>query len=174
MPSNKASGADNQQERLKIANWIVGFVDGEGCFTVSIFKNEKARRKLKWQVFPEFVVSQSAKNLEVLKIFKEFFGCGLIVRNKRYDNHNEDMYRYCVRNLNDLKEKIIPFFDEYPLKTTKRYDFEIFKKIIALVDKKEHLKQDGLEKINNLRSLMNRKKKVAILSHPQRPYAGGS
>ena len=29
MPSDKASGADNQQERLKFIGWIVGFVDGK-------------------------------------------------------------------------------------------------------------------------------------------------
>gem|GEM_PF-3969977 len=26
---------DNQQERPEIAGWICGFVDGEGCFSVS-------------------------------------------------------------------------------------------------------------------------------------------
>lgn len=32
-------GADNQQERLKIASWIVGFTDGEGCFSIAVIKN---------------------------------------------------------------------------------------------------------------------------------------
>ena len=29
-------------------------------------------------------------------------------RKEDYDNHHEDMYKYCVRSLKDLKEKIIP------------------------------------------------------------------
>ncbi|TLY19397.1 MAG: hypothetical protein E6K66_11010, partial [Nitrospirae bacterium] len=33
--SDNPSGADNQQERLS-ADWVVGFVDGEGCFFVGI------------------------------------------------------------------------------------------------------------------------------------------
>ncbi len=37
MIGNNASGADNQQERPGIADWIVGFVDGEGTFSVSVF-----------------------------------------------------------------------------------------------------------------------------------------
>jgi hypothetical protein len=52
--SDNVTGADNQQGRLD-PMWIVGFVDGEGCFSVSIFKN--ATSKLGFQVFPEFVVT---------------------------------------------------------------------------------------------------------------------
>ena len=33
MGSDNPSGADNQQERLRSSTqWLVGFVDGEGCF----------------------------------------------------------------------------------------------------------------------------------------------
>lgn len=32
--------ADNQQERLD-AKWIIGFVDGEGCFYVGLNKQQK-------------------------------------------------------------------------------------------------------------------------------------
>ena len=53
--------ADNQQERLKTVGWIVGFVDGEGCFSVSIQRCRVV--KLGWQVFPEFVVTQGAKSI---------------------------------------------------------------------------------------------------------------
>ena len=55
-PSKNVSSADNQQERLKIENWILGFTDGEGCFSVSLLKNKTS--KLDWQVFPEFVITQ--------------------------------------------------------------------------------------------------------------------
>ena len=27
-------GADNQQERLMQLGWVIGFVDGEGCFSI--------------------------------------------------------------------------------------------------------------------------------------------
>ncbi len=45
MPSENVYGTDNQQERLKIIGWIVGFVDGEGCFSVSFIKNPTTRSK---------------------------------------------------------------------------------------------------------------------------------
>ena len=95
-------GADNQQERLKMACWISGFTDGEGSFVISVIKNPTTR--FKKQIFPEFVITQGAKSLFALKAIKEFFGCGSIVLNKRYDNHNEHLYRYCVRSIKELKE----------------------------------------------------------------------
>ena len=67
--SDNMLGADNQQERLRTVGWIVGFVDGEGCFSVTI---QKATTATGWQVFPEFVVTQSGKSLQALHDLKEF------------------------------------------------------------------------------------------------------
>src|SRR3989344_938080 len=134
--SKKVFGADNQQERIKIANWICGFVDGEGCFSVSIIKNKTTKSGI-----------------------KNFFECGNIFVNKRYDNHNEDLYRYCIRSLGDLSAKIIPFFESNKLRTYKNNDFLIFKEVILLMLNKKHLKKSGKNKILRLISKMNRKKK---------------
>src|SRR3989344_6275907 len=101
-------GADNQQERLETNGWVVGFVDGEGCFCVSLHKNPTT--KLGWQIMPEFVATQGEKSLLALKRLQSFFRCGHIFVNKRHDNHRENLYRFCVRSQIDLKEKIIPFF----------------------------------------------------------------
>ena len=157
MPGKKVSGADNQQERLKTAGWIMGFVDGEGCFTVSIFKNSKAQRKLGWQVFPEFVVSQGEKSLSTLKFFQDYFKCGFVIKNSRHDNHRDDMYKYCVRSQKDLREAIIPFFLENKLKSAKQKDFEIFVSILQLMAEGKHLNQTGLKQIAKLALTMNRK-----------------
>jgi len=47
--SENPSGADNQQERLS-AEWVVGFVDGEGCFFVGV--NRQPSMTIGWQVLP--------------------------------------------------------------------------------------------------------------------------
>ena len=146
----------NLQESQKITEWIVGFTDGEGCFSVSIFRNSTT--KLGWQVFPEFVIAQGEKSLSALHIFEEYFGCGKIYINKRYDNHHEHLYRYCVRTVADLDSKIIPFFREHELRTAKANDFALFSKIIALMQKREHLTIQGLIKIARIVEKMNRKK----------------
>ena len=159
--SFKEKMPDNQQERLKTIGWIVGYVDGEGCFSVSMIRNH--RTKYGWQVFPEFVITQGEKSLDSLKIVQNFFGCGRIFVNRRYDNHKENLCRYCVRPIKDLNEKIIPFFMENTLKTAKKKDFGIFTKIIGLMIKQEHFKLKGLKKIANLIQKMNRKKPSKFL-----------
>ena len=154
MPSNKASGADNQQERLKTIGWVAGFVDGEGCFTVSITSVRKG-----YQVFPEFVVTQSESSVRALEIIKDYFQCGQIYRNKRKDGRQEDLMKYCVRSIVDLRNKVIPFFEENKLVTYKCQDFLIFKKIVGLISRKLHLKNAGLVKIIHLMGMMNNRRK---------------
>ena len=155
MPGKKALRADNQQERLAIANWIVGFVDGEGSFLISLFRNKTT--KLGWQVFPEFVVTQGAKSLKTLEEVKNFFDCGKVFINRRYDNHHENIYRFCVRSIKDLREKVVPFFETYQLRTAKLKDFKKFTQVLSLMEKQIHLTMVGLEKIRDITLTMNRK-----------------
>jgi len=147
--------ADNQQGRLD-PWWIVGFVDGEGCFSISIFKNKTT--KLGSQVFPEFVVTQGAKSVVVLEMLQTYFGCGNIYVNRRADNHRENLYRFCVRSLDDISLKIVPFFDNYALLTSKQQDFLVFKEVIGLMKNRSHLTDVGLSKIRELASTSNRRK----------------
>ena len=156
LSGKNASNADNQQERLRMSSWIVGFVDGEGCFSVSIFKNKTS--KSGFQVMPEFVVTQGEESLSVLEEIKGFFQCGLIFINRRYDNHKENIYRFCVRSFKDLDEKIIPFFKQNQLKTQKIKDFELFCKVVEMMKSRQHLTTQGLESIRQLKN-------------PQRLYA---
>ena len=154
--SKNASRADNQQERLKIIGWIVGFTDGEGCFSVSIIKNKTT--KLGWQIFPEFVVTQGVKSLQALKMFHDYFGCGNIFVNKRRDNHNEHLCRFCIRSIKELHERIIPFFKKNPLLTAKWKDFQKFAEIIEMMISHKHLSNTGMQVIAKKIEQMNRKK----------------
>lgn len=153
--SSKEKMPDNQQERLKTIGWIVGYTDGEGCFSVSIIRNQKTRYG--WQVFPEFVITQGEKSLRSLKSVQDFFGCGRIFVNRRHDNHKENLCRYCVRSVKDLNGKIIPFFKENNLRTNKMNDFKLFEKIVGLMIKRSHYNLKGIRKIAELIQRMNRK-----------------
>ncbi|MBI3634224.1 MAG: LAGLIDADG family homing endonuclease, partial [Candidatus Yonathbacteria bacterium] len=92
-----------------------------------------------------------------------FFGCGSVVVNKRYDNHKEHIYRYCVRRLEDLQTKIIPFFEKNNLRTAKHNDFIFWKDIIIMMARKEHTDMNGLTKIAKLIEQMNRRKPSQFL-----------
>jgi hypothetical protein len=152
---------DNQQERLKTIGWIVGYVDGEGCFSVSIFRNKTT--KFGWQIFPEFVVAQELKSKKSLESIQKFFGCGKIFINRRHDNHREDLYRYCVRNRKDLTRKIIPFFQKNQLQTAKKKDFKRFSKIVNLMNENVHQRITGIKKIALLIEKMNSRKSSRFL-----------
>ena len=137
MSSDNVRGAENQQERLWTEGWIVGFVDGEGCFSSPIFRNRPMT--MRWQVQPQFVVVQSASSQKVLEDMARFFGCGRVYVNRRYDNHREDLFRYCVSRFADLRDVIVPFFQRNPLRTSKRQNFEKFAQVIGLMEQGRHL-----------------------------------
>ena len=130
------------------AQWIVGFVDGEGCFFVGI--NKHPDMTCGYQVLPEFTVVQHEKDIQILYALKKFFGCGVV-----RSNHGDRM-AYRVRDISHLGQIIIPFFERHSLKTKKNLDFMKFRKVIMLMYRKEHLTAQGIEKIKEIASIMNR------------------
>ena len=164
--SNKVTCADNQQERLIKIGWIIGFVDGEGCFSINFVKqpDRQEKRRLRkgyktgYQVTYDFTVVQGESSLKSLKKLKKYFKVGGIYVNRRNDNHKENLYRYCVRKKDDLKNVIIPFFQKYSLQTAKRKDFESFCKCMKIVDKGNHLTRKGVIQIAKITEKMNHRR----------------
>lgn len=58
--------------------FISGFIDGEGCFTVSIIK--RPERKLGWQVIITFQIGLSPKDKDLLNQIQGYFGVGKIYK----------------------------------------------------------------------------------------------
>ena len=135
------------------AQWIVGFVDGEGCFHVSINRNDSMT--LGYQVLPEFTVVQHERDVKVLHALKAFFNCG-VVRVNRKDKTSVRM-AYRVRNLQHLLDIVCPFFMKHQLKTQKHVEFRKFRRILMLMDQGAHLTEQGLEEIRDVVKQMNRK-----------------
>ncbi len=131
------------------AQWIVGFVDGEGCFHVSI--NPHPEMTAGAQVLPEFTVVQHERDAQVLYALKAFFDCGVVRRN------NGDRMAYRVRGHGHLSRNIVPFFEKHSLKTRKRVDFIKFREIVNMMSRGEHLTREGVERIRAIASRMNRK-----------------
>jgi LAGLIDADG endonuclease len=155
------SGADNQQERLRLEGWAAGFIDGEGCFCVNI--NRCSTLKLGWQVRPEFVVTQGERSIAALELLQEFFDCGAIYRNTRRDDHREDVFRWCVRRRHDLEERIVPFLEQVPLRTAKPEDLSRFCQVLTRMRSGAHLTVDGLAEIVRIVEQMNRRKPSSYL-----------
>lgn len=130
------------------AQWITGFVDGEGCFHVGI--NPHADMAAGFQVLPEFTVVQHERDVQVLHALKAYFGCGVV-----RVNHGDRM-AYRVRGIKHLLEHIVPFFVKHPLKTRKNVDFQKFRDVLLLIDAGAHLTADGIESIRSIARQMNR------------------
>lgn len=133
---------------MEFASYITGFTDGEGTFSVSF--NRRTKLKTGIEVRPSFSLSQHQRNVQILERIKEYFGCGAIRYSKR-----DKCYKYEVRAINDLIEHIIPHFQQYPLHTTKRADFERFAAICQSVASNKHLNRGSLSVIINDAYRMN-------------------
>ncbi len=160
--SDKPPGADDQQERLISIGWLLGFVDGEGCFSIGLTRQAGGANRVGyrtgWQVSHSFVVVQGARSLVALHQLREFFGVGAVYVNRRHDNHRDDLWHYVVSRRDDLREIIIPFFERYPLRTSKRDDFAKFKRCVDLCAIGHHLTAEGLAEIAAIMQTMNHQK----------------
>ena len=160
--SENPTSAGNQQERLIKRGWVIGFVDGEGCFSIGFIRQpDRINRKgyrTGYQVAHEFAVTQGAKSISCLHELHEFFGVGQVIVNNRYDNHKEHLYRYVVRKRKDLLKVVIPFFRQNPMHSSKQKDFEKFAQCVELIESGRHLTPLGLLEIVEIAQTMNRQK----------------
>ncbi len=161
MDSDNPSGADNQQERPGIEQWVVGFVDGEGCFSISVVRNSGCL--LGWQVQHEFSVTQAAPSRSALELLQQVFGCGRIIENRRSDNHRHPLLRFSVKRRSELITVVVPFFGQHPLRTAKQADFRAFASVLRMMEKGAHLTEDGVRRIAAVTEQMNRRARSRFL-----------
>jgi hypothetical protein len=142
------SDAGPRRSREFLSAYISGYVDGEGCFTVSI--SPRAKLVVGWEVRPSLSVSQNGDRAEVLHLVLSHFGCGSI----RPDRSDRTL-KWETRRLEDLLERVIPHFEAFPLLSGKRLDFERFARICRLMAAGSHRNRQGLMQIVELASEMN-------------------
>jgi hypothetical protein len=118
---------------------------------------------LGWQVQPRFVVVQGERSLPALELLATVLGCGQIYRNRRHDNHKEDLLSYQVFRRDDLRHRIVPFFEANPLVTAKWEDFLKFREILDMMERRLHLSVDGLRRIALVQQTMNQRKPSRFL-----------
>ncbi len=132
----------------ELAWYITGFVDGEGCFSISF--TERRKMKMRIEVRPSFAVGQNKRSLPALQKMQTYFGCGAIRFSKR-----DQTYKYETRSLTDIRKRIISHFQKYPLQTSKLDDFATFAWICDEIAAGKHLNRDGLTAIIDRAYTMN-------------------
>ena len=133
-------------------NWLAGFTDAEGCFFV-VHKKSQAS-KLGETVWLKFILTQHSRDENLLRIFIEIFECGKFIT-----KNTKEYGEFIVEKYSDIRDKIIPFFEKYPLYGFKKANYLDFKKVSELMQNKAHLTLEGLEKIKQIKSGMNKNRK---------------
>lgn len=80
-------------------NWITGFSDAEGCFTVIISK----RSDLRWRIIVSFEINLHSKDILILNQIKDYFGVGSVT-----NRPTRNLCVYRVTKPDDLIKVIIP------------------------------------------------------------------
>jgi hypothetical protein len=133
---------------VDLPSYISGYVDGEGCFTVSI--SPRPTLRVGWEVRPSLSVSQNGDRSQVLLEIQRYFGCGTI----RPDRSDHTL-KWETRRLSALCEVVIPHFVAYPMLSGKQRDFELFVDICERMARRAHCEPGGLSEIVRLANAMN-------------------
>ena len=72
-----------------------------------------------------------------------------------YDSVTREASLLQIKNNSDIINKIIPFFNQYPILGVKSLDFADFKKVAGLINNKEHLTESGFSEIIKIVEQMN-------------------
>ena len=129
---------NNLSEEEKFKLWLVGFTDGDGCF--SIVKSGETYRL-------QFSLSQSEYNLRLLYYVKKNLGYGSVSKSSKPSWGN---FRITDRKV--LNQVIFPIFDKYPLLTSKYFNYVRFKEAYYILENKELTTEMKNKKIEELRS----------------------
>ena len=130
---------ESKCKKLDINWWLVGFTDGDGCFNIYINNKNK-------KISFTFKLSQKTNNLQLLYFIKKYLGVGSIIIDQK-----NNMANYKITNKKILLEKIIPLFDNYPLKSSKLKTYILFKKSINITNNNLLSQQKKIDKILDLR-----------------------
>ena len=118
-------------DRVAFGHWLSGFVDGEGCFFISVPKCSKTG---KWRPRVQFIITLRADDFPVVARIRSFLQCGrAYVTHKRSVRNPNSVAVYYAAATADLVGRIIPHFEAHPLQSKKQRDFLVFKAALQLV-----------------------------------------
>lgn len=96
-----------------------------------------------------FNIAQHSREELLIKSLVEYLGCGIVYS-------YPDVITFNIFSLSDLRNKLVPFFEKYPIKGVKFLDYMDFLKAIKLMEDKAHLTSEGLDLIREIKLGMNK------------------
>lgn len=150
----RKKGKDSLDYNNLPGDYVAGFIDGEGCFTIVISKHRT--KKLGLDARLHFQIELRSDDLLILQQIQKKLNCGHIyyLNYERYGWHPHVELK--VSSLREIIDKLIPFLTQYPLRAKKRLSWEYFLQAVEVFKSKQHLTLEGIEKLRNIRKKMNK------------------
>lgn len=127
--------------------WLLGFIQGEACFFISIYKSPKSKLGEALQLV--FKITQHTRDLKLMEKIKEFLGCG------RVEVRSTSGCDYTLTSSFDILFKKLNF---NLLLGLKLLDYNDFYKVYLLKKDKKHLTKKGLDVIKNIKMEMSNRR----------------
>jgi len=135
-------------------DYVAGFIDGEGCFTIVIAKHKTKKLGLDARLCFEIEVRDDDE--EIIRKIHKTLGCGRIYR-LNYERYGWNPHiELKVSSIKEINEKLIPYLKKAKLRAKKRHSFKLFCQAAEVFKKKEHLTMQGIEKLRKIRQGMNK------------------
>ncbi len=130
-------------------HWITGFVNGEGTFDVKIYKS---KTNTGYAVQLRFRIPQHERDYKLIEVLNNYFGgAGVIEKHSQFP-----AVTLVIVKFSHVIEKIIPFFELYPIIGVKQKDFLDWCEVAKLMTSGTHLTIEGLNLIRTFKAGMNK------------------
>ncbi len=117
--------------------------------------------KSKWVVQASLEINMSSKDLPLLvQVQRAFKDIGCFSHRTKTSTVS-----YTITKLNDLIDIIIPHFNNYPLRSAKSIDYQLWTKCVEIMRNKQHITDSGLKEILSFKSALNWGLSEKILTH---------
>ena len=122
-------------------HWIAGFSDADASFQIKILnRTNRVEVRLNFQI--------DQKKDYILLSIKDFFGGNVGYRK------TQDTYYFGSTSFGSARN-VINYFDHYHLLSSKHINYLKWRKAYIIIQNKDHLTEDGLNKIIKLKNTMN-------------------
>ena len=126
-------------------HWLAGFSDADASFQIKVLsRRNRTEVRLNFQVGAE-----QQKKDSILILIKDFLGGNIGYRK------TQDTYYYDSTSFGSARNAI-NYFDYFHLLSTKHINYLKWRKAYIIIQNRDHLNKDGLEKIIKLKNTMNR------------------
>ena len=133
------------KEKENFLRWLVGFIEGEGCFTFLSTNRGNS-------IVASFQLSLSIRDLDIIKKIHSKLGMGKI----HYATQKQHKsVRIRITKMKDIK-KLINILDQFQFQTKKEKDYILWKEGVNIISKKLHFIPQGKKDLDNIRNKINK------------------